>query len=106
MSQARTRYSSVAIALHWAIALLILSMIPMGLWMTSAIESPDSQALAYRVFQIHKSIGFLILALTAVRIVWRLTHRPPALPGTMSGGRLLLRARPMWPFTPCCWPCR
>ena len=84
MSQARTRYSSVAIALHWAIALLILSMIPMGLWMTSAIESPDSQALAYRVFQIHKSIGFLILALTAVRIVWRLTHRPPALPGTMK----------------------
>ncbi|WP_312599506.1 cytochrome b, partial [Brevundimonas sp.] len=84
MSQARTRYSSVAIALHWAIALLILSMIPMGLWMTSAIDNPDSQALAYRVFQIHKSIGFLILALTVVRIVWRLTHRPPALPRTMK----------------------
>ena len=84
MSQARARYSSVAIALHWAIALLILSMIPMGLWMTSAIDNTDSQALAYRVFQIHKSIGFLILALTVVRIVWRLTHRPPALPRTMK----------------------
>ncbi|WP_087119539.1 cytochrome b/b6 domain-containing protein [Brevundimonas sp. SH203] len=84
MSHARNRYSTVAIALHWAIALLIVSMIPMGLWMTSAIESPENQALAYRVFQIHKSIGFLILALTAVRIVWRLTHRPPALPRTMK----------------------
>lgn len=84
MSNANRRYSPVAIALHWAIALLILSMIPMGLWMTAAIERPDSQALAYRVFQIHKSIGFLILTLTVVRIVWRLTHRPPALPGGMK----------------------
>ncbi|GLK49936.1 cytochrome b561 [Brevundimonas intermedia] len=81
---APTRYSAVAIALHWVIALCILSMIPMGLWMTAAIEQPDSQALAYRVFQIHKSIGFLILALTVMRIVWRLTHRPPALPGGMK----------------------
>jgi cytochrome b561/polyisoprenoid-binding protein YceI len=81
---APNRYSAVAIALHWAVAVCILSMIPMGLWMTAAIEQPDSQALAYRVFQIHKSIGFLILALTVVRIVWRLTHRPPALPGGMK----------------------
>jgi cytochrome b561 len=84
MSSTRNRYSAVAIALHWAIALLIVSMIPMGLWMTSAIENPEQQALAYRVFQIHKSIGFLILALTAVRVLWRLTHRPPALPTTMK----------------------
>ena len=48
---ARTeRYSSVAILLHWLIAIAILSMIPMGWWMTSAIEQPDTQALAYRVF--------------------------------------------------------
>lgn len=84
MTAASHRYSSVAIALHWVIALCILSMIPMGLWMTSAIEQPDTQALAYRVFQIHKSIGFLILGLTVLRIVWRLTHRPPALPGGMK----------------------
>jgi len=81
---APNRYSAVAIALHWAIAVCILSMIPMGWWMTAAVEHRDSQAMAYRVFQIHKSIGFLILALTVVRIVWRLTHRPPALPGEMK----------------------
>ncbi len=85
MTADRRRYSAVAIALHWAIALCILSMIPMGLWMSAAIERPESQALAYRVFQIHKSIGFLILGLTVVRIAWRLTHRPPALPRDMKG---------------------
>ena len=36
------------------------------------------------MFQLHKSIGFLILALTLVRIVWRLTHRPPAQPAAMK----------------------
>ena len=80
-----SRYSAVAITLHWLIAIAILSMIPMGWWMSDAIVEPDSQALAYRVFQIHKSIGFLILALTALRIVWRLTHPVPALPGAMKG---------------------
>jgi cytochrome b561/polyisoprenoid-binding protein YceI len=80
-----SRYSAVAIALHWLIALCIISMIPMGVWMAEAINDPEQQALAYRVFQIHKSVGFLILALTVLRIVWRLTHPVPALPRQMKG---------------------
>lgn len=43
---AARRYSAVAVALHWVIALCILSMIPMGWWMTAAIEQPGSQAAA------------------------------------------------------------
>ncbi|MFZ4164384.1 YceI family protein [Brevundimonas sp. NPDC058933] len=79
-----SRYTPVAIALHWAIALAIFAMIPMGWWMSEAINEPGSQALAYRVFQIHKSVGFLILALTALRLVWRLTHRTPGMPAEMK----------------------
>lgn len=78
------RYSAVAIILHWLIAVAILSMIPMGWWMTWAIEQPQTQALAYGVFQVHKAVGFLILALTVVRLVWRLTHPVPALPNGMK----------------------
>ena len=74
------RYSTVAIVLHWLIALAVLSMVPMGWWMSDAIAEPDSQAAAYRVFQLHKSIGLTILALTALRLVWRLVHVPPAPP--------------------------
>mgnify|MGYP000927230101 CR=1 FL=1 len=84
MTRRPSRYSAVAIALHWLIAVAILSMIPMGWWMSDAIVEPDSQALAYRVFQIHKSIGFLILALTLLRLVWRLTHRTPGMPAEMK----------------------
>lgn len=79
-----TRYSSVAIALHWLIAIAILAMLPMGFWMTYAINHPETQALAYRTFQFHKSVGFLILALTVIRILWRLSHRVPPMPPEMK----------------------
>jgi len=78
------RYSAVAMLLHWLTALAILAMIPMGWWMSQAINEPQNQALAYRVFQLHKSIGFTILALTLVRIGWRIAHRPPPMPSDMK----------------------
>jgi len=84
MTAPASRYTPVAIALHWAIAVAIFAMIPMGWWMSEAINEPGQQALAYRVFQIHKSVGFLILALTALRLVWRLTHRTPGMPAEMK----------------------
>lgn len=74
------RYSTVAIVLHWLIAFAVLSMVPMGWWMSDAIAEPGAQATAYRVFQLHKSIGLTILALTALRLGWRLIHVPPAPP--------------------------
>lgn len=73
------RYSRVAIALHWAIATLVLSTIPLG-WYGATFETD----LAQSATNLHKSIGISILALTLARIVWRVTHRPPALPDAMA----------------------
>ncbi len=67
-----SRYSGVAMALHWAIALLIVFEIGLGLRM----EGPPG-AITFAVYQLHKSIGITILVLTLVRIGWRWTHRPP-----------------------------
>lgn len=64
----RDRYTRVAIALHWTIAALIAYNLLSGLgrgWLPSGF------------FQFHVSSGLTILALTVIRIVWRLTHRPP-----------------------------
>ena len=36
------------------------------------------------MLDLHKSIGLTVLALVIVRVGWRLTHRPPALPATYS----------------------
>lgn len=87
------RYSLVAIILHWLMAVLILAMIPMGLWMSKAVQDPEQQATAYRLFQVHKAIGLTILALTLFRLGWRAFHRPPPYPAHMrTWERFLARA--------------
>ncbi|MDA5193540.1 cytochrome b [Govanella unica] len=75
------RYSSVAILLHWLIALVIIGQFWLGFHMTG--QKPGS-AEQFANFQLHKSIGITILMLTALRLAWRLGHRPPPLPDHMS----------------------
>ena len=78
-STASSHYSKVAIALHWAIAVLILSLIAVGFLMTQ-----DWLPHRFTVFQWHKSFGIVVLLLSFLRLVWRLTHKPPALPAGMK----------------------
>jgi len=72
------RYSPVARALHWSIALLILFNLWLGFFRGSLPKD-------WQVMPIHKSVGLTVLALTLLRIIWRLTHRPPSLPVAMPG---------------------
>ncbi|MBP1181368.1 cytochrome b [Methylobacterium sp. PvR107] len=74
------RYSAVAILLHWASAACVLALIGMGLTMTHAGLAPLRQ---FQLYQWHKSVGITVLALTALRVLWRLTHRPPPHPAGM-----------------------
>jgi cytochrome b561 len=70
------RYSGVAIALHWLVALLIFGSFVVGMYMVQLQLSPWK----LKVYSWHKWTGVTILILVAVRLAWRLTHRPPALP--------------------------
>lgn len=82
------RYTGVAVALHWLIALMVIGQLAGGLYMT---KLPDTEpALKFQLYQLHKSFGVTILMLTLVRIGWRLTHKPPALPEKMPGWERLL----------------
>lgn len=73
-SSPAARYTSVAIALHWAMALLILFMIWLG-W------NMDDNEVRY---QLHKSVGITLLFLTVARIAWRLLNPPPPEPSTLK----------------------
>ena len=79
-----TTYTRTAIALHWLLALGLLGMIAMGVYMTSLPFSPAR----LKLYNWHKWAGVTILALSAVRLLWRLTHRPPvdvAMPAWQRG---------------------
>jgi cytochrome b561 len=70
-------------SLHWIIAAFVIVQIALGLTMTRVTGSIDT---TFRLYQLHKSFGFSILALMALRIPWRL----------MFGAPPLLEARPKW----------
>ncbi|PXW95849.1 cytochrome b561 [Sphaerotilus hippei] len=81
-----SRYNTVAIALHWLLALLIIASLGLGLYMA---DLPFSMT-RLKLYNWHKWAGVTILLLSAARLLWRLTHRPPALPAAINA------AMPAW----------
>lgn len=71
-----TSWTAPARFFHWLIAALILLQVGLGL---AAVGWPLSPA-KLSLFVWHKSVGMLILALVALRLLWRLSHPAPALP--------------------------
>jgi cytochrome b561 len=74
------RYTSVAIALHWLLAVLILGQIGFG-WYLQEVPRGTPERTVYVNF--HKSTGLTIGLLILGRLYWRLTHKAPPLPLSM-----------------------
>ncbi len=77
-SDQMTRYDSVAMTLHWVIALLIV--LDFVLALSFSRFNPGDTLYLVSAYDLHMSTGACILALSVVRLVWRLTHRLPPLP--------------------------
>ena len=80
------RYTGTAIALHWVLALALIAIFGFGLYMTGLPFSPAR----LKYFNWHKWAGMTILILSALRLIWRITHRPPELPEAVT------RTMPAW----------
>ena len=68
------RYSAVAIVLHWLLALMIVGSFGVGVYMSDLPISPTR----LKLYNWHKWAGVTILALSALRLLWRLSRQPPA----------------------------
>ncbi len=98
MNQPSTRYTRTAVVLHWLIALGIFAMFALG-WYMSELPKDAPKQMGFDLFDLgiytwqlaaeasprtfyynlHKSIGVTLLALIIIRVLWRITHRTPAL---------------------------
>lgn len=98
MNHPTTSYTKTAKVLHWLIAIGIFGMFALG-WFMSDLPKEAPKQIAYDLFNLgvytwnlteeisprtfyfnlHKSIGVTIFALILIRILWRITHCPPAL---------------------------
>ncbi len=74
---ART-YGSVTRAFHWSIALLIVTLIPLGLVANRLPFDTGAQlALKGAVFQVHETLGIFVFIIAAARIRWAMTQTRP-----------------------------
>lgn len=80
------RYSTTAIVLHWVLGLVLTGLFGLGAYMSDLPFSPQR----LKLYNWHKWTGVAVLALSLVRLLWRLSHRPPALPATVE------QAMPGW----------
>jgi cytochrome b561 len=75
------RYTRVAAILHWVVAVLITVNVVLALTADSLPEDWIRPGI-----DLHKSIGLTVLGLALLRVLWRLSHKPPPMPA--SYGRL------------------
>lgn len=77
LKSSSTRYGSVAIAIHWLTALLIVALFATGLLAAAQMDPAAKVAL----LRAHVPLGVGALLLTLLRIIWWLVaDRRPALP--------------------------
>jgi cytochrome b561 len=79
-SSSREHYDAVAVILHWTIALGIFVLIGLGLAMKHA-GLPKWRVIEF--YQLHKSIGVVVLLLAVARLAWRLVSSAPPLPDAL-----------------------
>lgn len=73
-----TRYDSVAMTLHWVIALLILA--DFALAESFARFNPGDTLYFTSAYDLHMAVGMCVVLLSLARVAWRVTHRRPPLP--------------------------
>jgi cytochrome b561 len=85
-------YTPTARALHWIVAALMLTMIPIGIAMANA----DFGAAQSTLYHLHRSIGAILLPLMLVRLVYRLANPPPPLPNDIPAAQRLAAHAVHW----------
>jgi cytochrome b561 len=76
-----TRFGLVSRFLHWTIAILFISLIPLGIF-ASMIPEDSQFRLSYYV--LHKTIGVTLFLLVIIRICWNRFSKRPELDSSLS----------------------
>jgi cytochrome b561 len=73
-------YTRVAIALHWVIALMVVGNLAGGI-----LSEYVGKGTAGAIMAVHKPLGITVLALSLVRLGWRVAHGFPSFPDSTPG---------------------
>lgn len=90
---AQTRYSMGAMIFHWVIAILVIVN-----WRIAENAEHLEGAAKSAAIAPHKAIGITILVLSVLRLIWRLTHKPPPLSEKLAAWEKALATTAHWIF--------
>lgn len=76
-----TKYTLPARLLHWLVALGIFAAFGLAL----TVDDMPLSLTKLKLINYHKWIGITVLGLVALRLLWRLGHRPPPTNAQMAG---------------------
>jgi len=76
-------YTAVAKGLHWLMAVMLFGLFGLGIYMADLPLSPEKLQL----YSWHKWAGVTFFVLVWLRLLWRVSHRPPPFPAQMSAGQ-------------------
>ena len=78
LANTERRYGTVAIILHWLMAVLLIALIALGVYMASLPDVGfDTKKIALILY--HKQLGILALVVAALRLAWRVGNALPQL---------------------------
>lgn len=82
------KYSLSSRIIHWLMALIILTLLAVGIYMTEFLSKESANRMV--IYDMHKSFGVMALILIFLRIINRFVKKTPALPNTMPKYEIIL----------------
>lgn len=78
LKNSQATYGAVSKVLHWSTVLLILTLIPLGIY-ANGLPFDTGEALAHKatLFSLHKTLGVTVFFLALARILWALSQPKP-----------------------------
>ena len=89
----RQRYGWMSISLHWLVAFTVIGLFALGLWM---VDLGYYDAWYRKGPDLHRSIGLLLFAVMALRLLWRLFSPSPDTLPTHQRWEVLLAHLAHW----------
>jgi cytochrome b561 len=91
MNRSSTQFVLAARILHWLMAVMILSMLFIGVGMVASVSERHEWLI-----RLHKPLGIAILILAVVRLIVRLRNPPPPLPADLPAIQKLAAHASHW----------
>lgn len=75
------RYGFVSRMIHWTTAILLIALIPIGIF---ASMIPEDSWFRNHYYVVHKTLGVLVFALLIIRLFWNTRSKRPALDASLK----------------------